>query len=352
MDIRKYISDLLTAHDCVIIPGFGGFIGNYSPARIDPVHHTFCPPYKKLLFNINLKQNDGLLANSLVSNAGIAYADACLVIEEQVEHFRHDLKSGKALLIPEIGKLIMGREGNLQFEQDISVNLLPEAFGLTSFISPPVVRNSYKDRIEKKIPVLANQSAEKKWHIPRSLKWAAIVAIPVGVLTVIGLTQFDKLKTSQVSNAGILNSVFSRFSSTSLVEKKEAPQTPSEPQFQVESTPSIFDQPQGTDQDVPKETAQDVSSNTGIVTPNEKTAEQINKENHFAVIVGAFRIKENAEKLVAELKEKGIEAEIYDRSRNGLYRVTVATAGSRNEAGRLLEQAKSGEFQGAWLLEK
>lgn len=53
--IEKYISELLYQYDCVIIPGFGGFIGNYSPALIDPIYHTFHPPYKSLLFNINLK---------------------------------------------------------------------------------------------------------------------------------------------------------------------------------------------------------------------------------------------------------------------------------------------------------
>ena len=76
MDIRNCIAELLSAHDCVIIPGLGGFIGNYSPARIDPVHHAFQPPFKKLLFNINLKQNDGLLANAVADSYGTATAFA------------------------------------------------------------------------------------------------------------------------------------------------------------------------------------------------------------------------------------------------------------------------------------
>ncbi|MCX6268123.1 MAG: hypothetical protein NTW16_12315, partial [Bacteroidetes bacterium] len=77
MDIRNCIADLLSLHDCVIIPGFGGFIGNYSPARIDQVNHTFHPPTKELLFNVNLKQNDGLLASAIAASWMISYADAC-----------------------------------------------------------------------------------------------------------------------------------------------------------------------------------------------------------------------------------------------------------------------------------
>ncbi|MCK7538158.1 MAG: hypothetical protein MZV63_48000 [Marinilabiliales bacterium] len=34
-DISGYIREMLFRHDCVIIPGFGAFIGNYFLARID-----------------------------------------------------------------------------------------------------------------------------------------------------------------------------------------------------------------------------------------------------------------------------------------------------------------------------
>lgn len=331
MDLKKCISELLTAHDCVIIPGFGGFIGNYSPARIDPVHHTFSPPFKKLLFNINLNQNDGLLANHVSAAAGTSYPDACKLIDEMVEVCRHDLKSGKAFIIPEVGKISMGREGNIQFEQDKTVNLLPDSFGLSSFISPPVSRSSYHSTPGKTIPIISKQRTEKHIILPRPLKWAAMLAIPVGVAAIIGVTQYNKFKSNPVNDAGILSSVFSSFSSASLVDKKEAPQTSPDPQFQMEPTPSVFDNP----------------------AEENLTADQdITAENNYAIIIGAFKIKENAENLVACLKKKDIAAAIFDRSRSGLYRVAIGTTNSRQEAEQLLEHTKSGEFHGAWLLEK
>ena len=39
MDITKYISDLLYRYDCVIIPGFGGFITNKIGAKLDEKKH-------------------------------------------------------------------------------------------------------------------------------------------------------------------------------------------------------------------------------------------------------------------------------------------------------------------------
>jgi len=84
MDIRVHIARLLEEHDCVILPGFGGFIGNYAPARIDPVSHSFIPPAKKILFNINLRQNDGLLYNRIVTDEGVSYADALILVNELI----------------------------------------------------------------------------------------------------------------------------------------------------------------------------------------------------------------------------------------------------------------------------
>ncbi|MDP3003404.1 MAG: hypothetical protein Q8N38_09780, partial [Bacteroidales bacterium] len=41
VDITAFIRELLFGHDCVIVPGFGGFIGNYTPAHIDKSTGTF-----------------------------------------------------------------------------------------------------------------------------------------------------------------------------------------------------------------------------------------------------------------------------------------------------------------------
>ena len=344
MDIRKCISELLTTYDCVILPGFGGFIGNYAPAHIDPVHHTFFPPFKKLLFNVNLKQNDGLLANRVADVAGIDYPDACRQIEELVEECRYVLKSGQSFMIPEVGRLFAGREGNIQFEQDKKVNLLQDAFGFSSFISPPVLRNSYQTRLEKNISNSGVTTGDKKFPFPRSLKWAAMIAIPVGAADIIGLTQYDKLKISTVNDAGIFSSVFSRFSSTALVEKKEAPKTAPENEFQIEPTPSVFDSPLNENQAEP--------DNQTIQDDQPTQDNQINKEAAFAIIIGAFKVHENAVKFINQLKEKGTPASIFDQSKTGLFRVTIGAFNSHTEAEQLLAQAKSGEFSGAWLLAK
>jgi cell division septation protein DedD len=325
MDIRQSIAELLTCHNCVIIPGFGGFIGNYSPARIDPVYHAFHPPAKKLLFNINLRQNDGLLANAVAASMGVSYTDACKLIDDFIEDCRFSLKAGKPFILPDVGQLYSGQEGIIFFEQDPGSNLLPDAFGLTSFISPPIIRNSSGINPDWEIPGQVAQPA-RKFVFPRAIKWAAAVALPVGIAAIIGVTQYDKITANIANSAGMLNSVLARFSEPSPVTKKTAP------------VPAKITLVQPVAVPIPEPP----------VTVNPVAVEN---NDSYAVIVGAFKIKENAEKLVAELQTRGVDASIFDQSRTGLFRVTIGTSSDMSEAKNMLASV-SADFSGAWILSK
>ena len=219
MEIRNCIAELLSEHDCVIIPGFGGFIGNYAPARIDPVHHTFHPPSKQLLFNVNLRHNDGLLATRVSKELSISYADGCMMVDDFAEECLKSLNLGESLHFSRVGRLFAGTEGNIQFEQHQTANLLPDSFGLTTFISPPVFQNASIANIRRK-RIARTKTVRKRIIIPGFLRWAAILVLPVGIAAIIGFMQYDKISEKYANNAGILNSVFSRFSSASLFEKK------------------------------------------------------------------------------------------------------------------------------------
>ena len=76
MDIAAFIRELLFGNDCVIIPGFGGFIGNYSQAHIDNNTGTFYPPVRQISYNRNLSHNDGLLVGMISGSSNISYGDA------------------------------------------------------------------------------------------------------------------------------------------------------------------------------------------------------------------------------------------------------------------------------------
>lgn len=136
MKVAQYIHELLFSNECVIVPGFGGFVTNYSPAKIHPVNHTFYPPSKSVLFNSKLTTDDGLLLHSISVGEGITYEEAKNSVDDFVHDCHHELNNGQSVKLEKIGTLMREQDGRYLFEQDALVNFLVESFGLTTFISP------------------------------------------------------------------------------------------------------------------------------------------------------------------------------------------------------------------------
>ena len=326
MDHTIYISELLYDHDCVIIPGFGGFIGNYSPARLQVSLHTFSPPYKSLLFNPNLRQNDGLLAVRISRGEKISYESALLSIKSFVSEWNKQLNSGVPVRIENIGILAKDKEGTLQFEQDREINFLADSYGLSSFISPAITRHSDRRSEEKKMRRLVESQEENRDVIPKVLKWAAFLALPIGTAALFGISNLEKIKSISVAYSGLL------FSSPS----SEIIKTPPRPK-------PVF---------ILKKEMQPVSVVSEKEVKKEQAAIAKPTEKPYMIIVGAFRFLENAESLVSELKGKGYDAAMVGQTKTGLYRVSLQSFSEKNDAIKQLAMTRSGKFSSAWLLVK
>lgn len=330
MDIRKNIAELLMVHDCVIIPGFGGFIGSYIPARIDTASHLFLPPSKSLLFNVNLKQNDGLLAANVAETASVPFSRASRLVEEFADKCRFILHHGEPVVLPGIGQLTAGAEGTIQFEQDADANLNPYSFGLSAVTAKTISRSSLQAE-ETIVENPATQPAGiRRTLLPAVARRAALFALPLGLAAVVTIARYDRLPADFASTADIAGAVFSRLTTSSPAPRKSAPVKT------VKVIPSVAPAPVKPAAEAPATPA----ASTNI------------KDDRFAVIVGAFRYRENADKLVGSLVAKGFSAAIYDQSKTGLFRVAIGTCSERDAAMELLASARSSDFGGAWLLAK
>ena len=69
--VGHYISELLFFHDCVILPNFGGLVGNPQSAKLNKTTGILSPPSKQILFNANLKTNDGLLITHISNQENV-----------------------------------------------------------------------------------------------------------------------------------------------------------------------------------------------------------------------------------------------------------------------------------------
>ena len=67
IELAQHIEALLLENDCVIVPGFGGFVAHYAPATHVKEENLFLPPTRTIGFNPQLKLNDGVLVQSYMS---------------------------------------------------------------------------------------------------------------------------------------------------------------------------------------------------------------------------------------------------------------------------------------------
>jgi cell division septation protein DedD len=158
--IAVHISDLLYDYDCVIIPEFGGFVANYKPAWIDQKRQILHPPSKGIIFNKNLINNDGLLANRMSHVDQLTYEDANLKIASCVTEFNNLLQSGKRVELDKVGILYYDFEKNIQFRPSSNNNYLMGSFGLSSIQIKPVKAIVVEEEVKQ--PIVEKVAAEKE----------------------------------------------------------------------------------------------------------------------------------------------------------------------------------------------
>lgn len=178
LEVSKYIKDLLFVHDCVILPGFGGFVANYKPANIDENLNVIFPPSKAIGFNRNLSQNDGLLMNRLAEAENLNYSEAEKSVLFFTEDIRVRIQRGEKVVLDQLGCFFNDRRHNLLFEPSKELNYLVDAFGLEQFELPKLSDLG----AEKNNSVVISQTKVIKLFTAKRL-WYAAAAIPF-VLTI------------------------------------------------------------------------------------------------------------------------------------------------------------------------
>ena len=150
--ITNYLKELLNDNECVIIPEFGAFISKRHSATIDYVNHSFLPPYKEIVFNDKLTNNDEILVDFISKKENISKEDSLTKIQNFVNQTAAILDVNNEYVLEGLGK--MRKFGNdYVFEISHSENLLGDSFGLTEFNYKPVFRTETYQIIKEKIVV-------------------------------------------------------------------------------------------------------------------------------------------------------------------------------------------------------
>jgi nucleoid DNA-binding protein len=325
VDITGFIRELLFGHDCVIIPGFGGFIGNYTPARIDKKSGTFYPPVKQISFNRNLNHNDGLLIGKISGVSGMNYGDARNLVEEFAGDIRHKLDKGEKVVFDHIGSFTNNQENNIQFEPDRSSNYYLDAYGLESFQLMPLEGYDVRTRITRHI----QRDPEKQVSMKKVL-WRAAVIIPL-ISAIVLVPMKTNLFKSKIESTTMNPLVSAEFEQNKIAVDEKA-------KSEKEKSDEVIN---NVVPDQPKNEA----------TPKEMAPQPVvNESNVYYLITGSFKSEANAMAQVNTLKSKGFAPEIVVAP-NGFFRV-CAMACSDMHTAVTKKDSITALCPGAWISKK
>lgn len=172
-NIALHIEYLIQRHDCVVVPGLGAIVAIASPARYDMESDTFLPPTRSLRFNAAISHDDGMLVASIARRRSVKYQEARELLAEAVEAIHRSLRISGEVAIGRLGRLTLGKEGNLTFYPRVSAYEAMRELGLTPL------------RMSKEvaIPEIAPRS-DKYYYIAIHKTFAKVAASIVMVLAV------------------------------------------------------------------------------------------------------------------------------------------------------------------------
>jgi len=196
------------------------------------------------------------------------------------------------------------------FDPSHHVNYLADAFGLSQFTSSNVTREVYKKDVETIEGTTPIAITPEKRHNRSYLKYAAIALV---ALTVAGGFTASNYYTGQIET-----------------ENKLAQEAANEQlDAKVQEATFIINNP------IPA-----------------ATLTVAKKIGQYHIIAGAFRVEENSDKKVAQLKDLGYKAHKIGTNKYGLHEVVYASYSDRIEALNALKEIKTSHNPDAWLLVK
>lgn len=327
IEIARHIEVLLLSNDCVIVPGFGGFMAHHVDARYDMSDGSFIPPIRTLGFNPQLKINDSLLIHSYIDAYELSYPEAQQRIEREVTELHERLNETGFYELNNIGTLTKNLDGNLEFKPNEAGILTPDYYGLSAFLMP---------KLEGATAITMEKRVEQPAAITEDTVSAPLLAIDESA------DEEEEAKTISIRLSWIRNTVavaaalLAFLLMTTPVSNSVAPQmtlSSIQPAIPVKAeTPKVIKevQPQAQPQAQP---------------------EQQQQRPYYVVVLASQVSMANAENFVQQLHKNGYkEARIY--TRNKVNRVVYGKYTDQPAAYKAVDRLRDNiEFEEAWVME-
>lgn len=232
--IVAHIEQLLMVQDCIIVPGFGGFVLQSVPASYAPGENLFSPMRKEIVFNRTLQHNDGLLTESYRQRYQVDYPVAQAMLEEDVHALQAQLAEERQLSLGAVGTIALGPEGQMVFEPGRVHTFSLDSYGLPPFHFATL--QSLEAATREEALLLAGKKKKKDTlYVPVNLHWvrgtvaaAAAIALFLLVSTPVKEVRPSAYTASFIPSEMVVYPATARTASSSADELagEEKPETP------------------------------------------------------------------------------------------------------------------------------
>ena len=332
--IISHIENLLLSHDCVIVPGIGGFITHFEEAFFSEDGSEIYPPYCSVSFNAHLSDKEdkyGMLTQSYMTAYDINYPKALALVNDDVTEMRELLRNNMELQIGTIGTLQLTLNYSLMFTPSEECGLFAKEF--YGLVQAPLPSESQRreitklqsSRVEEPKPAMriVEQDKDGTHYIIRVSKNAVrytVTTIAAALLYFIFTIapNVEPVIDNNVQQAGIIT-------------KAEKPSTLAPQPSALSPQPSTLD---------PRLSTLDSRPST------------LDSHTSYTLVLASKVTEKGANRLVQELRENGFaEAQVIDD--DGMTRVIYSTYPTDNDAYQAAKQLRTQHksFRSAWVMQ-
>lgn len=373
IELSRHIECLMLDHDCVIVPGLGGFVTQYVPARYVAEEQLFLPPYRSVGFNQQLSLNDGLLVQSYMQAYDTDYPETIKIIDDAVAQLKKELQENGEYELSGIGKLTLGIGGTYNFIPCEAGVLSPELYGLDAVnvadVKHSEIANTTKKAKEKKGKIRLHRS-EKNYTITLNRELVNYVAAAVVAVFFyfIWATPISNSADNGMQTASVLyEQLFNQSTLQAAHQSEEA-----HPTFSTDSCGPINLMGTATSQGqqsfaiqkpleegaemLQTQQPSNAQPNSAKSSNETKTKDKTEKETisnvgKYTLVLASAISEENAQTMSTRLRSEGLhEVQPYKRGR--MVRVVCGHYASKEQAQQALYRLQqNNQFAEAWVLE-
>ena len=372
-NLARHIDLLLRTNDCVILPGFGGFIAHTVPAYYASEEHLYYPPTRNISFNASITMNDGLLAQSYMKSYQVDYARATYMIDVAIEELRDMLDEVGSVTLPRIGLIKQDIYQTIQFIPETAGISSPKHFGLSSFFMQELGQlQAMSAKTEQSQSVITQTEKTFDLHISKHMlrqvmSTAAVlllllmVSLPIGEKTATDIASLQLIKTinsevvleTSVAITQEMTEAVGITPNTTIIDSTSTIETPTTTGLAAIEIESSFNYETAVAEAIATESEATEAANVTVAPEAEQHAAptpQNVSTRSYHIIVASLPNHRGADEIVNKYTAQGY-TNVSLVERDGRIRISLTQFNNKDEANSYLSALRTNEaFANAWLL--